>query len=87
MRVKSEREALVKERQEELAKIKALSSLIPICAWCKKVRDNKGYWQVAEQYISEHSQADFTHSLCSDCYNIVMAEKDSKRNVGTKKVG
>jgi CheY-like chemotaxis protein len=66
-KLESEREALIKELQDAMAKIKTLSGLIPICAWCKKVRDDKGYWQNVEQYIKEHSQADFTHGMCPDC--------------------
>ena len=48
-------------------KIKTLSGLLPICAGCKKIRDDKGYWNQIENYISEHSEAEFSHSLCNDC--------------------
>ena len=47
--------------------IKSLKGLIPICAKCKKVRDDDGYWHQIEQYISEHSEADFTHGFCPEC--------------------
>ncbi|MBF0468410.1 MAG: hypothetical protein HQK61_05940 [Desulfamplus sp.] len=47
--------------------IKSLAGLIPICSNCKKVRDDKGYWQQVEVYIRDHSDADFTHGICSDC--------------------
>jgi hypothetical protein len=50
-----------------LAQVKQLSGLLPICASCKKVRDDKGYWRGIEDYISAHSEADFSHSLCPDC--------------------
>ena len=66
-KLESERETLIKELQEAIAKIKTLSGLIPICAWCKKIRDDQGYWQTEEQYIKEHSPAEFTHSICPDC--------------------
>jgi CheY-like chemotaxis protein len=66
-KLESEREALIKELQEAIAKIKTLSGLIPICAWCKKIRDDQGYWQTVEQYIKEHSPAEFTHSICPEC--------------------
>ena len=66
-KLESEREALIKELQEALAKIKTLSGLIPICAWCKKIRDDKGYWQAVEEYIQEHSKAEFTHGMCPEC--------------------
>lgn len=50
-----------------LAKIKVLSGLLPICSWCKKVRDDKGYWNQIESYIHERSEADFSHSICPEC--------------------
>jgi HAMP domain-containing protein len=61
-------EELVKELQEALSKIKTLEGMIPICAWCKKVRDDKGYWQQVEVYVSRHTKADFSHGMCPDCY-------------------
>ena len=48
-------------------KLKLLSGLLPICAWCKRVRDDKSQWQQFEAYIHDHSEADFTHTLCPDC--------------------
>ncbi len=62
-----EREALISELQEALSKIKTLSGLLPICAWCKKVHDDKGYWKKVETYIEEHSDASFTHGICPEC--------------------
>ncbi len=55
------------ELQAALDKVKLLSGLIPICAGCKKVRDDRGYWQQVEQYVAQHSEATFTHGLCPDC--------------------
>ena len=55
------------ELEEALANVKTLSGLLPICAWCKNVRDDKGYWNQIESYISAHSETDFTHSICPDC--------------------
>ncbi|HNW35032.1 MAG TPA: PAS domain-containing protein [Candidatus Ozemobacteraceae bacterium] len=49
------------------AEIKALRGIIPICCNCKKIRNDKGYWQLLESYIQEHSEADFTHGICPDC--------------------
>jgi hypothetical protein len=64
-------EARVQERtrelEESLANIKQLSGLLPICASCKKIRDDKGYWQQVEGYITEHSEAKFSHGICPDC--------------------
>jgi hypothetical protein len=47
--------------------VKSLSGLLPICASCKKIRDDKGYWDQVESYISKHSEATFTHGICPDC--------------------
>ncbi|MGB6068791.1 MAG: PAS domain-containing protein [Desulfomonilaceae bacterium] len=58
---------MVEELQEALAKVKALSGLLPICSSCKKIRDDKGYWTQVEVYIRNHSEADFSHSICPDC--------------------
>lgn len=55
------------ELQAALAKVKQLSGLLPICASCKKIRDDEGYWQDVASYIREHSEAEFTHGLCPDC--------------------
>jgi hypothetical protein len=49
------------------ANVKVLSGLLPICAWCKKIRDDQGYWSQVENYIHDHSEADFSHGICPDC--------------------
>jgi len=66
-RLEAEREKLIADLREALEKIKTLKGLIPVCAWCKKVRDDKGYWEELEHYIREHTDADFTHGICPDC--------------------
>jgi len=66
-RVEMEREKLLRELQKALSEIKKLSGLLPICSSCKKVRDDKGYWNQIETYIREHSEAEFSHGLCPDC--------------------
>jgi len=53
--------------RRQLEEIKTLRGLVPICAKCKSVRDDSGFWQCIENYISEHSEAEFSHSLCPDC--------------------
>jgi hypothetical protein len=55
------------ELQEALDRVKLLNGMLPICASCKKIRDDKGYWQGVEEYISSHSEAHFSHGLCPDC--------------------
>jgi len=48
-------------------KLKVLAGMLPVCAWCKRVRDEKEHWQQLEAYIHDHSEAEFTHTLCPDC--------------------
>jgi hypothetical protein len=55
------------ELREALSKVKVLSGLLPICSSCKKIRDDQGYWNQMELYIHEHSEAEFTHSICPEC--------------------
>lgn len=62
-----EREDLIGRLEIALAKIKTLKGLIPMCAWCKKVRDDHGYWKKVEEYIEKHSDATFTHGICPEC--------------------
>ena len=65
--IEDERERLIKDLQKALAEIKQLSGLLPICSGCKKIRDDKGYWNQIEAYISDHSEATFSHGLCPEC--------------------
>lgn len=60
-------EKLIIELQKAIAEVKILSGLLPICASCKKIRDDKGYWNQIESYISKHSSAEFSHSICPEC--------------------
>ena len=62
-----DQQKLIAELQGALARIKTLRGMLPICASCKKVRDDKGYWSQIEAYISEHSEAEFSHGLCPEC--------------------
>jgi hypothetical protein len=66
-RVEQERESLIVELKDALANVNILSGLLPICANCKKIRDDKGYWNQIEAYISEHSEAEFSHGMCPEC--------------------
>ncbi len=78
-RVKLEkaREKLVNDLQKALNNIKTLSGLLPICASCKKIRDDKGYWSQIESYIQERSEAEFTHGICPDCKDKLYPELNS----------
>lgn len=61
------REKLISELQRALSEVKTLSGMLPICASCKKIRNDKGYWEQIESYIGEHSEAEFSHGICPDC--------------------
>jgi hypothetical protein len=73
--------------EEALAKIKTLRGLIPICASCKRIRDDTGYWQQLEKYITEHSEADFTHGLCSECLKKMEMEIEVKTTFNNTEPG
>ena len=73
-RIEEEKERLIIELQHALAQVKKLSGFIPICASCKKIRDDKGYWRQVEEYIRDHSEALFSHSICPDCMRSLYPE-------------
>ena len=62
-----EQQDLIDRLHEALTSIKTLKGMLPICASCKKVRDDKGYWNQIEEYVSAHSDAEFSHGICPDC--------------------
>jgi CheY-like chemotaxis protein len=81
-KLEAEREQLISELQEALATIKTLRGLIPICAWCKQIRNDKGYWQAVEQYIEEHSDVEFTHGMCPECQKKFFPKSLKSRKAG-----
>ncbi len=83
-RAEDEREGLIQELQQALATLKTLSGLLPICASCKKIRDDSGCWNQLEVFIQNHSDAEFTHSFCPDCARQLYPEVFS---VGQKSSG
>jgi hypothetical protein len=62
-----EKSEIIAQLQKALEEVKTLSGFLPICASCKKIRDDKGYWNQIEAYISEHSEAEFSHGICPEC--------------------
>ena len=66
-RAEKEREKLIADLQDAVASIRSLSGLLPICASCKKIRDDKGYWHQVEKYMQDHAEVEFSHGLCPDC--------------------
>ena len=69
----------VKELEEAFAQVKQLQGLLPICSYCKKVRDDQNYWQRVEHYISDHIDVQFSHGICPECLDRVMAEAKVKK--------
>lgn len=74
-RAEEERARLLNEKEKVLSEVKVLSGLLPICAWCKKIRDDQGYWNQIEAYINSHSEAEFSHSICPDCMKKYYGER------------
>jgi PAS domain S-box-containing protein len=66
-RTEAEKEKLIGELRDALDRINTLSAMLPICASCKKIRDDNGYWRQVEEYMSKHAPVNFTHCLCPDC--------------------
>ncbi len=73
-----EREKLIARLYQSLNEIKTLRGLLPICASCKKIRDDQGAWQIIESYIKEHSEAEFSHGICPDCVKKLYPEHADK---------
>ncbi|MCK4911381.1 MAG: response regulator [Thermodesulfovibrionales bacterium] len=83
-RAEHQREEVISELQEALVKIRTLHGMLPICAWCKKIRDDKGYWKQVEFYVEEHSDAEFTHSMCPECKSTMEGELSDMKTSGDK---
>lgn len=77
-RLYDQREELIHELENALAKVKTLSGFLPICSSCKKIRDDKGYWQQLEAYLGKHSGTEFSHSICPECAKKLYPELQDK---------
>ena len=77
-KIEREKEKLISELQKALERIKTLSGIVPICMYCKEIRDDKGYWNNLEKFISEHSEAQFSHSICPKCAKERYPDYDSE---------
>lgn len=76
----------VEELSQALAEVRTLKGIVPICANCKNVRDDQGYWNRVETYLNEHTEADFTHAVCPDCMKRLYPQfKDDSDVKETKK--
>ena len=65
--MKAEREKLIQQLQEAIKEIKALRGILPVCSFCKRVRDDQGFWEQVDVYLQRHSRADISHSICPEC--------------------
>jgi PAS domain S-box-containing protein len=79
-RSEEEKERLIAELQDAISKVKLLSGMLPICASCKKIRDDTGYWNQIESYIHRHSEAEFSHSICPECAKELYPEFNIKKD-------
>lgn len=86
-RIETERTTLIEDLQAAAKRIDTLHGLIPICAQCKKIRDDQGLWQRVEVYIRDHSDADFSHSLCPECTEELYPGLIGKRHGGSSPDG
>lgn len=78
-------EARVKELQEAIHHIKTLQGILPICSYCKKIRDDKNYWRQLESYFQKYSEVQFSHGICPECYDrYVKPELEELRNKTSK---
>ena len=76
------REKLISELQQALSEVKTLSGMLPICASCKKIRNDKGYWEQIESYIGDRSEAEFSHGICPDCIKKLYPEYTKTQDDG-----
>jgi CHASE3 domain sensor protein len=81
-KAEAEQRELIEKLQNALAEVKTLSGMIPICGWCKSVRNDSGFWQSVEQYVRARTDASFTHSICPACQEKMKADI-AKANAGT----
>lgn len=72
--------ARVEELEIALGKVKNLQAILPICSYCKHIRDDQNYWQQVDTYISRHTDAQFSHGICPDCYDSVVKPQLERRN-------
>ena len=72
----------VQELEAALSQVKQLQGMLPICSYCKKVRDDQNYWQKVESYISDHTDVQFSHGICPDCYEHMTRELKEQKQTG-----
>ena len=77
----------VQELMDALSQVKQLQGILPICSHCKKVRNDQNYWQQVEGYISAHTEVQFSHSVCPDCYETIIVPQIERFSGQEKKGG
>ena len=82
LRLQAELAARVKELELALANVNLLQGLLPICCYCKKIRDDKNYWQQIDAYVADHSEAQFTHGICPDCRDKIVKPELERLKLG-----
>ncbi len=74
----------IAELEDALKRVKQLSGLLPICSYCKKIRDDSNYWQQVESYVTHHSEAQFSHSICPSCYETIVKPEMQRLGIEEK---
>jgi CheY-like chemotaxis protein len=84
IRLQTELACRVRELEEALSQVKTLYDMLPICSYCKNIRDDKNYWHQVESYISKHSEAVFSHRVCPSCFEKILAPQLEKLESGIR---
>jgi phosphoserine phosphatase RsbU/P len=85
LNLQAQLQARVRELEEAIARVRTLQGLLPICSYCKRVRNDGDYWQQVESYIADHSDARFSHGICPDCFESVV--RPQLQTLSEKKAG
>ena len=80
----AELDRLVRELQAALAEVRTLKSILPLCSYCRKIRDDEDYWQTVEQYVATQTDSRFSHSICPDCMTLVVEPELARLEEGTE---
>jgi PleD family two-component response regulator len=79
LQTNAELRSLNQALEDALSRVKQLSGLLPICSYCKRIRNDQNYWEQVDRYVAQHSEAQFTHGICPDCVETVIAEVDAHK--------
>jgi sigma-B regulation protein RsbU (phosphoserine phosphatase) len=82
VRLQMDLAARVADLEDALSRVKKLQGLLPICSYCKRIRNDGNYWQRVESYIAEHSEAEFTHGVCPQCYDTIVKPEIEQLQAG-----